>query len=256
MDIIKFRAVGGAPESIGCQSKYIEWTQAESPAGSFYFDGFIPKVLSSNDDYPHYAWLRQSKAISEETETVQDLFFEFDQIFTYDPSLIEVTDAQFAPATGSWIKYPGIRHKKKNVSMISSTKNYCEYHTIRLNWVKRLRKHLDLYGRDFNPIRYKEEGLDEYMFSVAVENGAYNGYFTEKILDCFLTGTVPIYLGAPNIGDYFNLDGIITLDDDFNIHNLNQDLYESMGPAIEDNFNRALTMSVAEDYVYENYLRI
>lgn len=39
-------------------------------------------------------------------------------------------------------------------------------------------------------------------------------YFTEKILDCFTTGTIPIYQGAPDIGDYCNAEGIVVIDDD------------------------------------------
>ena len=35
------------------------------------------------------------------------------------------------------------------------------------------------------------------------------GYFTEKLLDCFLTRTVPVYWGCPDIYEYFDLDGII-----------------------------------------------
>ena len=42
----------------------------------------------------------------------------------------------------------------------------------------------------------------------------YETFITEKVNDCFLTGTIPIYLGAPDIGDYYNLDGIIVMDID------------------------------------------
>jgi hypothetical protein len=38
------------------------------------------------------------------------------------------------------------------------------------------------------------------------------GYFTEKIIDCFLTGTIPIYWGDPNIRDIFNPGGILFWD--------------------------------------------
>ena len=46
----------------------------------------------------------------------------------------------------------------------------------------------------------KYEVLSRYRFSICYEN-AYDidGYITEKIFDCFLAGTVPIYLGAGNI---------------------------------------------------------
>ena len=42
-----------------------------------------------------------------------------------------------------------------------------------------------------------------------IENVPEPDCFTEKLLDCMLCGTLPIYYGPKNIGDYFNLDGII-----------------------------------------------
>ena len=39
-------------------------------------------------------------------------------------------------------------------------------------------------------------------FSICFENINRKNYITEKIFDCFFAGTVPIYLGAPNVTDY------------------------------------------------------
>jgi hypothetical protein len=50
---------------------------------------------------------------------------------------------------------------------------------------------IDVYGRGISEIPNKEVGLKDYMFSFAVENDTYDTYFTEKILDCFATGTIP-----------------------------------------------------------------
>jgi|GEM_PF-1261031 len=45
--------------------------------------------------------------------------------------------------------------------------------------------------------------LKNYKFSLCYENTKnVKGYITEKILDCFAAGCVPIYWGAPNITDY------------------------------------------------------
>ncbi len=50
------------------------------------------------------------------------------------------------------------------------------------------------------------------------------GYITEKILDCFTSGIVPIYAGAPNVKqyipentfiDYFQFETLEELDDFF-----------------------------------------
>ena len=51
--------------------------------------------------------------------------------------------------------------------------------------------------------------LFDWMFHIAIENVSRDDYFTEKLLDCFLTRTVPIYWGCPNISNYFDAEGII-----------------------------------------------
>lgn len=81
---------------------------------------------------------------------------------------------------------------------------------------------IDLYGRDWDkplPFPYwfhkniikkvyrgsvedKYRKLSEYNFALAFENCQLSGYITEKIFDCFFAGTVPIYLGAPDIKEY------------------------------------------------------
>ena len=45
----------------------------------------------------------------------------------------------------------------------------------------------------------KMETLASYKFAICYENAPYNGYVTEKIYDCLATGTIPVYLGAPDI---------------------------------------------------------
>lgn len=58
----------------------------------------------------------------------------------------------------------------------------------------------------------KMEVLSKYRFSICYENyGGQKGYITEKIFDSFLSGCVPIYLGAPNITDHVPADTFIDL---------------------------------------------
>ncbi len=54
--------------------------------------------------------------------------------------------------------------------------------------------------------------LFETRFHIAIENCRSRYYFTEKLLDCFLTDTVPIYWGCRNIGEYFDAGGIIQVE--------------------------------------------
>jgi hypothetical protein len=79
--------------------------------------------------------------------------------------------------------------------------------------------------------------------------------YSEKISDCFATGTIPIYYGTDMIGDVFNMDGIIMLNENFNINDLTPELYYNKIDAINDNYNRVINMPVAEDYIFENYIK-
>jgi len=58
------------------------------------------------------------------------------------------------------------------------------------------------YGRS-KEVADKWEGLAPYRFTIAIENSSLPHYWTEKITDAFMAYSVPLYFGAPNIGDYF-----------------------------------------------------
>ena len=51
-----------------------------------------------------------------------------------------------------------------------------------------------------------------YQFSIVIENSRQKDYYTEKLVDCLLTKTIPIYYGCPNIQDHFDTTGWIILD--------------------------------------------
>ena len=59
------------------------------------------------------------------------------------------------------------------------------------------------------------------MYSIVIENVKHSNWFTEKIIDSFLTNTILIYWGASNIGHYFNTNGIIEF---YNTYDLMQQL--------------------------------
>jgi hypothetical protein len=61
------------------------------------------------------------------------------------------------------------------------------------------------------PVPEKLETLAQYQFSLCLENSAFAGYVSEKIFDCFFTGTIPIYLGAPDIDRYVPPETFIDL---------------------------------------------
>lgn len=48
-----------------------------------------------------------------------------------------------------------------------------------------------------------------YKFVICCENTLVPGYVTEKIISAMLAGCIPIYMGAPDIDQYVNIDKII-----------------------------------------------
>ena len=239
----------------GKVSKYIEWVK-EGGDATFYIDNTINDGVTDGRTGPKYLWLLESKfikpglveSIIENRQLVENTY---EIIFTHDQRLLSLGNKfKWVPAQGFWIQEPKIYEKSKIISMISSNKRMCEGHLKRLEWIERIGNQVDLYGRGFNEIALKEEGLCDYMFSVAIENGQYETYFTEKLLDCFATGTIPVYLGAPDIGKYFNKDGIIDLTEEFDV---SEDIYYSKMDAIKENLEKAKEMEILEDFIYLNY---
>ena len=243
----------------GKESKYIKWVKDNPLAeGTFYIDNTINDGISDGRKGPKYLWLLESKhikpglveSIIDNKQLVEETY---ETIFTHDQRLLALGDKyKWVPAQGFWIKEPKIYEKTKMISMIASNKRMCEGHVKRLGWVERIGDQLDLYGRGFNEIADKEEGLCDYMFSVAIENGEYETYFTEKLLDCFATGTIPVYLGAPDVGDHFNKDGIIDLTEEFEV---SEEIYYSKMDAIKENLEKAKEMEVLEDFIYRRYFQ-
>jgi hypothetical protein len=107
--------------------------------------------------------------------------------------------------------------KSKLLSTVTSNLNNTYLHIKRQEVIKILVKNLgvefDVFGRGIKEIKNKEEGLLDYKFSIAIENSVIPDYFTEKLIDCYLTHTVPIYFGCPNISDYFDVNSMILIDD-------------------------------------------
>jgi hypothetical protein len=73
------------------------------------------------------------------------------------------------------------------------------------------------YGRGFHFIPDKYDGLAPYKYSIAIENSVHRDYWTEKLTDCYLSLTMPIYFGCPNVTDYFAPESLIKIDiNDYN----------------------------------------
>lgn len=185
-----------------------------------------------------------------------------DYVLTYDRTNVRHfgDKALWYPIGGCWIP-PGARHwdypKSKLLSIIASGKNSSHGHKLRHEIVAKLGCKMDVYGRQYRPVEFKTQALAPYMFSIAIENGRVEAMFTEKIIDCFMTGTVPIYYGCNAISEFFNPAGMFEFDTEQELEDLlprlTPERYEIMRPAIEDNFQRAQQYAICEDWICEHY---
>ncbi len=154
--------------------------------------------------------------------------------------------------------------KTKLISIVVSTKNMTADHGFRLEVVKAIKDKglpVDLFGKGFNFVENKADGLSPYMFSIALENCQIDSYISDKIHDPILTFTHPIYRGCDKTKDFFNMDGITTvqtLDDTIKaIETVLKDgekIYNDSLPAMQENFEKVQPLLCAEDWIYENVL--
>ena len=105
--------------------------------------------------------------------------------------------------------------KRKFCAIVVSNDNFADSYRERFFVELSKYKRVDSGGKAFNNIGLPEGVKDKraflcgYKFSIAFENSSYSGYCTEKLLQAFSSGTVPIYWGDPTAKRYFNENSFI-----------------------------------------------
>lgn len=192
----------------------------------------------------------------------------------------------------------GIGHKNRLVSLISSNKvstHKLELYSKRkeiIDWFEiNAPNDFDLYGYDwekivirkprllkiFNKLKiekrffnlslktYKGEIndkrniLEKYKFCFSLENAInINGYITEKIFDCFVSGTIPIYLGSNSIYDFVPKDCFIDMKK-FNslneIYQFIKSFDDNKYINMQNNISNYLESSVSKQFTDEGYVQ-
>lgn len=184
----------------------------------------------------------------------------FDFILTYNKNLVAQypTKLKYYPFGGSWIldQYVGIYEKTKDVCILYSHKQITDGHRLR-HQIDNKFTHIDGYGTGCDrPFEYKEEVIAPYRYTIVVENCKIDDYFSEKLLDAIAVGTIPIYWGTNNIGNYFDEKGIIqfnTIDElEKILPTLTTELYNSKLQYIQNNIEILKKYWCQEDWIYEN----
>jgi hypothetical protein len=217
----------------------------DSTKKSFFWvaesSGIVTNVIS---------WMRENKEYLEKN---------FIYGFTYDKTLLDLTN-NIKYVTPNWISWipeneRKIYPKTKLVSMIASNKTITEGHRYRQEIIQKFSGKVDHFGSGFRHIPNVIDGFRDYMFSISMENMNYIGCYTEKIINNFCSGTIPIAYCGIDINEIFNPDGIIMFTDDFKIEDLSPELYYSKIDAINENYELAKKLITTEDYFYLNYIK-
>ena len=126
----------------------------------------------------------------------------------------------------SWAEYeiqsPAVQYDSviKGASFIASNCNSKNEREVVMKELKKMMR-VDSLGRCLNNAE-PPEGVDvddkkgmqqKYLFHFAFENSNENDYVTEKLWGTFVSGTLPIYMGAPNVHDHVPDRSIISWHD-------------------------------------------
>ena len=175
----------------------------------------------------------------------------FDRVITYDERLISLFPDKCFPAAAMkpWIwpkQSQQVYDKIKLCSFITSRKGFIPGHQFRikvLDQIKNRYDNIDCFGEGHNPLPEEEGklfGLQDYAFSISMENHQSMYYFSEKLLDVILTGCIPIYWGCKSIGNYFNTKGFILFNHEEELYeileNLTFDMYKEKLEYVKENF--------------------
>lgn len=257
-------------------SKYFMWDRYNFGLDThFYTDNDIFKMMRKNDSAVRkYAIFGEPRSINKKVYKdflKANIASDFTKILSFDEEILDrFPNAMLHCGAAPWCymesgdpltfsekKYES---KTKEISMICSGKTYTPLHLVRNAIANRLRNapNVDIYGSYVGrPVRYTSSALDSYRYHIAVENMQSKYYFTEKILNCFISMAVPIYIGASGIGEFFNTDGIIAISTQ-DVDNIEKILkqcsvrdYESRLKAIIENYHTALKYLNNDDRLYE-----
>lgn len=193
----------------------------------------------------------------------------FDIILTWGQTILDNCDnSLFFPFGISWLDDDYINNvdkleKKFEVSFLCGAKKMIEGHRLRhrlyelgckvkipKQWYYTLEDytynngHHTIVKYDGCSPGHEKKKLWNSMFSICIENSSNKGYHTEKVIDAFLSKTIPIYWGCTNLEELgYDSNGFIFCKDENEIidtvNSLTPELYESKKDSINHNFEVA-----------------
>jgi hypothetical protein len=214
----------------------------------------IPSALSING-IRKIAWLTEPRSLYPHIyEGLTQCSHLFHKVVTSNKDFVsQLTNGVYVPIASTWIDERdwGVHDKKEDVSIIYSSKVLLPGHKLR-HEVAAKYPEVHRYGSGSGnnklsgPLESKAMALKDYRFSIVIENERTNGYFTEKLIDSLVLGTIPIYWGDPQIGETFDKKGILSF-------NSMEELDVIMNSNLEEYYNLNLPSVIANQKMSRNF---
>lgn len=165
----------------------------QEPYMKGHSDWMVEKHEFFSKVFTHYIPVNNRKYIPSHPAIPWHVNKTFDELIS---AKVPVKSKKLSAIVGDAMDVPGHIKRRKFLQYIQDDKSL----------------ELDLYGKKINFIEDKWDGLAPYKYSLAIENTSGPDYWTEKIADCFLSWTVPIYYGCTNLENYFPKESFIRID--------------------------------------------
>lgn len=199
----------------------------------------------------------------------------YNYLFTHNAELLNtVPNSMLFEFGTTWIKDYHFPDKKHEVSTLVGGKLMASGHHLRQklwfkeNRIKSIPTKFFLSGSfggienyNNNPVLGSDKSpLFDSQFHICIENTKRENWFTEKLIDCLQTKTVPIYYGCPNIGNWFDLRGMIVVDNLDEIidvcNSLNGNTYNNMLEYVENNFEKSKKFATIDDRLKNKIMEV
>jgi hypothetical protein len=230
--------------------------------------------FNSNSESFKILWVKEAEEISRFKQIAIDNHKNFDAVLAYDEDVLQkCPNAHFMAFGTTWVHGFNLdKPKKFQVSHLTGFKDLTEGHLLRKKVHYKQQNitipkdfYISQHGGVENAFDNKHLGdsknpLFESQFHICIENSKQKNFFTEKLIDCFITKTVPIYYGCENIEEYFDTEGMLFIKDFKDTikvcNDLNEETYQKMLPHIEVNYRKAFEYSNLLDNLTKTLNRI
>ena len=206
-------------------------------------------------------WVIEPNEVSNFRQTAVENHDKFDLILAWDKDiLLSCPNAKLFPYGTTWIQdFEFLEKKEYCITTLIGGKTMSQGHLLRHKLIDISKLITSIPVHLYNSINnsfsqspelrqmvsrsWKNE-LFYSQFHIVIENVTSDNWFTEKIVDCFQTNTIPIYIGCNNIGDYFDLRGMFhvkSLEEIVEVcNNIKPETYQNMLEYVKINYENSM----------------